>query len=415
MKTHYPPIAFRYCYLFLPLFVVLILVASTPVIAFDDDKTISNIHLKDESFVDINAQQFRKSLDIAWLSTLNGWRSTGGSVSNDRLFLHTELRLKKDLSRALIFGMELEQENFYARKPQPLPLVFADVYHPALDDIGISFIGTPAYDKRQADMGFAITVGRRPMNYTRFSWLKIDMLYNDKNEFDNSSYDEYGETWMLQGTHHLAHSWDIHFDLQKDSPLGFLFDDQVSRFQHESYDYKVNLVQHVSRNSFAGINVRSMNIDKQLQEMTSDKRQQLDYHMLDIYWVNTIFRTNRELTLGFRYDVFREELADNIDQNNSYEFELKTWQAYSSLNHTYSTHQAWDLGMYLAWSERSRQYSASSPNEYDDSGIQAKLRTSWQYHSIDKTSVLLFSMSFNLDDLIDDPGDGGGIYFQSRF
>jgi hypothetical protein len=393
----------------------LFLATGSTAMGFDDNKNISDIHLKDESFLDINAHQFRKYLDLAWLSTRNGWRATGGSVSNDRLFYHMELRLQKDISRSLSFGMELNQENFYAKAPQPLPLIFADVYPSSLNGIGISFIGTPAYDKRQADIGYAITFGRRPTNYTRFSWLKIDTLYNDKNEFDNSFYERYGETWKLEGMYQLDHNWNIYFDFSKDTPLNFIFDNQTSRFQHESYDHKLKLIHHISRNSFTGINIRTMNVDKQLQETTNDNRQQLDYYMLDIYWTDTSYQSNKELTLGFRYDIFKENLADIIDQNNSYKFELNTWQAYSSLNHTYSTHQAWDLGLYLAWSERSRQYNTNSINEYDDSGIQAKLRTSWQYHSIDKTSVLLFSMSFNLDDLIDDPGDGGGIYFQSSF
>ncbi len=388
---------------------------SESVLAFDDDRSISDIHLKDESFLDINAHQFRKSLDLLWLNTLNGWRASGGSLSNDRLFMDTELRLQKDFSRALSFGIALKQEIFYAKKPQPLPLVYADVYHPALNDVGISVLGTPAYDKRQSDLGYAITFGRRPSNYTRITWLKVDMLYNDKNEFDNSSYEKFGETWMLEGTYQLQQHWVIHYDLKKDTPLDYIFDNLSSRFQHESYDYKIKLAYHISAKRFAGINIRSMDVDKQLLQTSDIEDQQIDYQMLDVYWVNAGFHGNRELTLGFRYDTFTEELTDLTNQNNSYDFNLTTWQAYSSLNHTYSIHQAWDIGLYLAWSERSKQYIIASSNEYDDSGIQAKLRTSWQYHSIDKTSVLLFSISFNLDDLIDDPGDGGGIYFQSKF
>ena len=389
-------------------------------LAFDDDKTISDIHLKDESFLDINAHQFRKSLDMIWSNTLNGWRTAGGSVSTDRLFLQNELRLQRHLSRVLSFGMELEQENFYTKKPMPLPLFFADIYPHPTQDIGISVIGSPAYDKRQGDFGYAITFGRRPTQYSRFSWLMVDKFYNDKNEFDDSYYEKYSRTLRLEGVSRLKQGWDIYYDLKKESPMDFIFDNQTSRFQHESYDYKVNLIYHLSTKRFAGVNVRTLNVDKHLQESTSDEGQKIDSHMLDIYWVDTVSMNsgslgNGELTAGFRYDAFTERLRDYITQSNSYDFELTTWQAYSLLHQSYTLHQAWELGLYLAWSERSRQYLVSSSNEFDDSGIQAKLKTSWQYHSIDKSSVLLISMTFNLDDLIDDPGDGGGVYFQSLF
>lgn len=383
--------------------------------AFDDDTSISDVHLKDESFLDINAHQFRKSLELKWLDTMNGWRAAGGSVSTDRLYFQNEIQLYRQLSSAVGFGMQLKQEVFYARKPAPLPLVSLDIYPSDTKDIGISVIGTPAYDKRQSDIGYAITFGRRPTNYLRLSWLKVDKFYNNKNEFDSSYYEEYGETWILEGNYRPGKSWNIYYDLKKDTPLDFVFDNQTSRFLHESYDYKVYLTYQMPANHTAGIIFRTMNVNKRIEETSSDTGQKIDYRLLDIFWIDSNPGGNREFTLGFRFDKFKENLQDNINLNNSFDFELTTWQAYSCLNKAYTLHQSWDMGLYLAWSERSRQYETISTNSFDNSGIQSKLRTSWQYHSSDKTSILLVSMSFNLDDLINDPGDGGGIYFQSRF
>lgn len=393
----------------------LLILMSPLLLAFDNDKAISDVHLKDESFLDINSHQFRKSLDLLWWDTLSGWRATGGSVSTNRLFLHNDLRLHKKLSDVLSFGMRYEQENLYAKQPAPSPLIFIDIYPLPDRHIGISLIGTPAYDKRQSDMGYAITFGRQPTNFSRLSWLRVDKYYNDKNEFDNSYYEKFADSWRLEGTYKPGQHWIIHYDLNKDTPLNFLFDNQTSRFRHESHDYKLSLVRHISRHGLAGANVRTLNVDKYLEESSSNEGQKIDYYSLDLYWINNDFDGNRELTLGFRYDTFKERLRDYLAQTNSYDFELSTWQAYSSLNYTYSLHQAWDLGLYLAWSDRSKRYVSSSTYEYDDSGIQAKLRTSWQYHSTDKSSVLLITMTFNLDDFIDDPGDGGGIYMQTRF
>lgn len=383
--------------------------------AFDDDRSISDIHLKDESFLDINAHQFRKSLDLKWYDTLNGWRAAGGSVSTDRLFLNNELKIHKRISPIISFGMQYEQENFYAKKPPPQAMMSLTVTPPTLSNIGLSILGTPAYDKRQSDFGYAITVGQRPGSYSRLSALKVDKYYNDKNEFDASYYDEFGRSLRLDGAIHIKNGWQMVYDLKKETPLEFVFDNQTSRFRHESQDNKVNFIHHLSRKRFAGANFRVMNIDKYLEEASSNEGQKIDYYMLDLYWVDSGFDGNRELTAGFRYDSFKERLRDYLDPTNTYNFELTTWQAYSSLYNSYSLHQAWDLGLYLAWSERNKQYVINSSNEFDDQGVQAKLRTSWQYHSINKDSVLVITMTFNLDDLIDDPGDGGGIYFQSHF
>ena len=119
--------------------------------------------------------------------------------------------------------------------------------------------------------------------------------------------------------------------------------------------------------------------------------------------------------MGIRYDDFKEQFNDQLDQVNDYEFKFQTTQIYSAVYHDFTVHQAWDLGLYAGWSERNKLFTGAAIPDDLNEGIEAKLRTSWEYHSADKASRLLLSISFNLDDLIDDPSDGGGIYFQSQF
>jgi hypothetical protein len=393
--------------------VTLVLTGKTA-LAFHDDETIDDIRLFDESFVDINAGAFRKSLNLEWLDTLSGWRMGGGSTSTDYLFLQTHLKLHHQLSEKFYFGLDLEQDDFYTRKPLEAPLLFADVYPFASSDIGFSFLGTAAVDKRQSDLGFALTIGRRPRNYVRLSWLSVDHYFNEKNPIDDAYYQQSAERMVLQGSYNVTDHWDVHFDLEKETPSEFVFDDQISRFNNESYNYRLSIIYHFNRNQFAGADVRAMNVEKSLLEATGDEAQEVDYHLADIYWVNGV-GGDYELTAGLRYDDFTEEFRDQLNQANSYNFQLWTLQAYSTLCHDYSTHQAWDLGLYVGWSERDKIYVvAGNPNEMNE-GIQAKLRTSWEYHSADKRSRLLLSFSLNLDDLIDDPTDGGGMYFQTLF
>jgi hypothetical protein len=47
--------------------------------------------------------------------------------------------------------------------------------------------------------------------------------------------------------------------------------------------------------------------------------------------------------------------------------------------------------------------------------LEAKFRMGFEYASSDGRNSLQFNISLNLDDLINDPGDGGGMSFQSVF
>lgn len=391
----------------------MLLFADNVSLALDGERELSDVRLFDETFLDISANTFRKSLNLTWLNTLNGWRMGGGSANAERLFLQTHVKVNNQVSEKLNFGFDLEQDDFYAKKPlQPL-LLFADVYPFSSTDIGFSFLGTASAHKKESDLGFALTFGRRPTNYLRLSWLSTDHYFNEKNDVDEAYYAESGQTIILQSSYILPNHWELHLDWRRQTPSDYVFDDQVSRFKNDSYDYKTTVIYHFSQHRFAGIDLRAMNDTKSLMEITSNEAQDIDYRLLDLYWVNGIGQAY-ELTMGVRHDDFEEKFKDRLDLTNDYNFQLRTTHAYSALHHDYSTHQAWDLGLYVGRSERNTIYPASGKPDETNEGVQAKLRTSWEYHSADKSSQLLFSFSLNLDGLDNDPTDGGGIYFQSK-
>jgi hypothetical protein len=383
-------------------------------LAVEDERDISDVRLFDETFLDINANEFRKSLDLVWLNTLSGWRMGGGSTSTDRLFLQTHIKVNQQLSENLNFGFDLEQEDFYAKKPLQALLLFADIYPFSSSDIGFSFLGTASVDKKESDLGFALTFGRRPTNYVRLSWLSTDYYFNEKNDEDASYYAESGELLLLQSSYDFGKHWSLYLDWKRLTPLEYIFDDQVSSFTNESYNYNTTVIYHFNQHRFAGLDLQAMNDTRSLTEPSRDEAQDIDYSLVNLYWVNGV-NQDYELTIGLRYDDFEEQFRDQQDQANSYNFRLWTVQAYTRLYHDFTTHQAWDLGLYIGWSERDTIYVASSTPDDINEGVEAKLRTSWDYHSADKVSHLQLSISFNLDDLIDDPTDGGGIYFQTLF
>lgn len=165
--------------------VMLVFVWQVPAFAYDDDRTISLVDFNPESFLDINAASFRRALELDWLAASQGFRMAGGSISSNRLYLNSELRLHEAFSRHLIFGLSWEQDDFYADRPTGLPQLAVNVYPVENSEFGMAVIGTAAHDKRQADLGYALLWGREPDNHIRFSWLKVDAFHNEKNEFDN--------------------------------------------------------------------------------------------------------------------------------------------------------------------------------------------------------------------------------------
>ena len=166
---------------------------------FDDDIAINEPNFKAENFLDYKAYEFRKSTRGEWHTVENGWRMAGGSLSADIAFVDSEIRLQKDLSDTLSVRLQHEHDVYFARKPIKDPLLDIAI-RPWDKDLELSFLGTAAFDKRQSDLGFAVTLGKRKANYLRFSWLSVAHYYNQKNLFDSSYYEKKPRTLSLEST-----------------------------------------------------------------------------------------------------------------------------------------------------------------------------------------------------------------------
>ncbi len=127
----------------------------SPVLAFDNDFEINDINLDQENFLDIKAHRYRKSLEYLWFDNTSGWRINIASLDSDLAFVQTELKLQNELSEYVNIRLEVEQEVFYADKEFPLPTAEAEIY-PWAGNFGISLLGTPAYEKREMDLGIAL-------------------------------------------------------------------------------------------------------------------------------------------------------------------------------------------------------------------------------------------------------------------
>ena len=367
--------------------------------------------------MDISANSFRHQLERDWLGARNGFRIAGGSISGDRLALMSELRLNQDFSNHLAFGLSWKQDDFYANKPNPLPQLALKFYPVEGSNLGVAALGTAAHDKRQADLGYAVFLGREPDDYVRFAWTKVDVFYNEKNEFDDSFYREFGETATMDGVKAISDRWLVQFRFERDRPLSLAFDDNAGRFDHKRYDHELTTYFQYSAKYLFGASWRMFDISKSRRETGFSQAQELEYLSAEIFWV-TQFQAPYELTLGMRHDEFDERLINRVVPAESYGYRLRTTQGYASLRHEYKAQQAWDLGLYAGWSEQERDFRGVIPEgevEENSEGLEAKLRTSWSYHSLDQQSALRISVALDLDDAANDLADGGGIYYQTRF
>ena len=409
--------------LYLSLSSLFLATASSVVFAFDNDYEINDINLNEENFLDIKAHRFRKSLEYQWYDSNNGWRMNGASLDGDLAFLQTEIKLQSEVSEHLNVRLELEQEVFYADKDMLLPTVEVVLYPWAsstgtgdswTDDIGFSLLGTPAYQKSEMDVGAAVIVGRRPWNYTRLEYVDIDSMYNEKNSVDNSYYNTQPWSLKLHGAYQFGQHYKFRYSLKREDDLELIDPDTSGRFTYKGNEYSLLLDYLPTPESVIGITLDGFSLDKSKAFTGYDQQQATDYISADIYWVNGMGQAY-EIRVGSQYDYITNSLRDYVDQNNDLEYHMSTLQLYTSAYHPFNEHMAWDLGLYVGDVEEKQNYLYDNSRDTLNEGIQAKLRMGFVYSSTDGHSSLQFNVSLNMDDLIDDPGDGGGISFQTVF
>ncbi len=385
----------------------------SPVLAFDNDFEINDINLDQENFLDIKAHRYRKSLEYLWFDNTSGWRINIASLDSDLAFVQTELKLQNELSEYVNIRLEVEQEVFYADKEFPLPTAEAEIY-PWAGNFGFSLLGTPAYEKREMDLGIAVIWGRRPWNYLRFEYLDVDSLYNQKNVSDNTFYSKEPIAMKLEGAYQFGGQYKLRFSISRDKPLELIDPDNNGIFKHEASDYFLLFDYQPVPDSVIGITINGFTLDKSSSQTGQNQQQTTDYISADIYWVKGMGKSY-ELRLGTQYDHITNDIRDFITTDNDLDYFMKTLQVYTSAYHPFNDHMAWDLGLYIGQVDEQQNFLQDDARDTLNDGVQAKFRMGFEYSSSDGRSSLQFNISLNLDDPVKDPGDGGGISFQSVF
>ena len=387
--------------------------AIQPALAFDDDFEINDINLNKENFLDIKAHRYRKSLEYRWFDSTSGWRINAASLATDLTFVQTELKLQSELSEHVDIRLSVEQEVFYADKDFPLPTAEAVIY-PWAGNFGFSLLGTPAYEKREMDLGIAVIWGRRPWNYTRFEYLEVDRYYNEKNITDNTFYSKEPIAMKLEGAYQFDGHYKLRFTISRDKPLELIDPDDNGVFKHEANDYFLLFDYQPIPDSVIGITINGFTLDKSSLKTGQDQQQATDYISADVYLVRGMGKLY-ELRVGTQYDYIRNGIRDLITSSNDLDYSMKTLQVYATAYHPFNEHMAWDLGLYVGQVEEQQNYLQDIDRDTLNDVTEAKFRVGFEYSSSDGRNSLQFNISLNLDDPIKDPGDGGAISFQSVF
>ena len=387
------------------------------VLAFDNAAEINHSYLNQENFLDLKSYQFNKLREEEWHESTGGWRLTGGSLGLNILYSQLEIRLPHSLSEETTVIFLAKQEEFYEIKPFHYQV---EVEWRPNDLAAVSLLGMPEYDKRKADQGASVTLGKRPWNYLRFQKLFQDLYYNEKNFYDNSYYSPHPLENYLEGAFRI-NKWRTRFSHLHDKPFKQVFPIQELTVTYKGQENSAVLDYHYGKQSLAGFSWRSFDIRKrrittiEAETTSTDNRdQQLLYSSKDLYWLHPLGERLHG-TLGLREDRFQNIFRQlNLELDN-YNFHLWTAQIYGILRHQTDLDRFWEYGFYAGDTDKVTDYLSTNKQDKKRRKTEVKVRVSWEVKDLSRESALMLTTSWNIDDFLNDFWDGGNISYQQTF
>ncbi len=390
---------------------------SSTVWAFDDASEINHSFLNQENFLDLKSYQFHKLKEDEWYESVGGWRLTGGSLGLDLLYSQLEIRLPHSLSEETTVIFLAKQQEFYEIKP--FRYLVEVEWRPG-EWAAFSLLGMPEYDKRKADQGASVTLGKRTWNFLRFQQLYQDLYYNEKNFYDNSYYAPHPIENHLEGAFRL-NKWRVRFNHLLDKPFKQVFPKQDLTVTYKSRDSNAVLDYRYGTQSLAGVSWRSFDIRKRRETTASaetaspdNRDQQLLYNSTDLYWLRPLSEKLHG-TLGLREDRFRNIFRQLDLALDDYDFHLWTAQFYGILRHQTETNRFWEYGLYAGDTDKVTNYLSTEIQDKTRRKTEVKFRVSWEFQDLSKQSALMITTSWNMDDFFNDFWDGGNISYQRIF
>ncbi len=408
---------FKKKYLIFYLYFLSIMGLDSILIAFDDSFHINHIYLNQENFLDIKSYQFTKLEDEIWNEKRNGWRLSGGSLGLDLLYTNLEARIKNPLSEDISVIFSTKQEEFYEIKPFRY---LVEIEWEAYDWITFSILGMPEYDKRVADQGTSISIGKSPWNFLRFRKLLQDLHYNEKNFYDDSYYKLHPVENLVEG----AFRWQklrTRFSLFDDKKFTKIFAKEGFIFSYKGHDYSAMVDYHFEQDHITGLSWRKFDIFK-LRESNktttispeNNRKQRLHYSFIDFYWLYRL-NTNFHGTIGLREDKFANYFRQLEIKRENYDFFLWTFQVYTILRQQTQIDRFWEYALYIADTEKETDFLTNENEDNRRRKNESKMRVSWEIKNLKNDSSLMLTSTWNLDNFFNDFWDGGNIKYQKTF
>lgn len=307
----------------------------------------------------------------------------------------------------------MEGSVSYADKPAPNPTVEFR-FKPFDRPVFLSLYGTPAYEKYKADLGIAAAYGEKPDKRFRVSIIKHDYYFNEKNLSDDARYEAHPVTQRIEATYKKSQKWIAHLDLKQSTELELFMREGSSVFNYKNHSLKMSFDYFYTNDRFIGIKLGSYKTDKGFNETTGVREQTIKNNSINLYWV-TPHKSNTEITTGIRLDKFTNDRIETIATLNNIDYEFTTSQMYAQYHDEYDDNMAWSYSFHIGEVKETKAFVLNTNINEEESNLESKFRVAWQCHTLDKSKIFLAHFSFNVDDLFNDPGDGGALSFQATF
>ena len=364
--------------------------------------------LKRENFLDLKAYQWRDDQNLAWQKHQNGWRSLGGSTSYHYNYIHSQIKLRQQLSQRSAFRFTLERESFFFQQPVNKEQIALDFQlNPSFS---FALLGAPLYHKAESDLGFGATLGHWPSRYIQFERMFIDPYFNEKNQTDDSRFERQPSRNRVTLRQPWG-AWTLSAQWQEDSPSIQSWPDQRQRYFGEQ-SANLRLAYQLTPKRRLVLQNRYFYRTKELLTATSQGSQRMQHSSYDLFWVSK--QQALEQTIGTRYDLFTNRRSHNQTPQEQFDETMKTWQIYHLLLYQQTDRSHFEYGVYVGNASLSRQYLSLPTLDQASQGIEAKLKLAWEYSLFPNSQFSLIS-TFNLDGLTQQLWDGGAMSFQSTW
>ncbi len=385
---------------------------------FNNDFEIERHYLAMENFLDWKAYQNPFSWKYEWDTTQSGMLASVGSLSLYEFYYTSEIRLAKELGSLVSFQYDLVEDSFYRKAPLYQEIAF----RVGTEDYAASLIGFPSYDKKNGQVGYAVSYGKRhTLNSVRLSLSDQYSIYNERNvNSEKNSVDGHFRKTPLLSRLEALWFWDHHLyiktDLKQISQAVYKIDDPEQLLEFEGNEYEITIDWREEDSWVLGTTAyHKEEYRTQVPTTSSQDLPDLDQTIL-LSWLDIYFHMQASLKSLITIGVLSSQFLNNIDSSYSdqrYDCHLRTFQVYGIWQKAKSDWFYWLYSLQAGQAELDKSYEGISETVDDENlemkaGIGVMMMEELNYR-------LLVNTTWDLDFFETRQWDGGNVQLQMVF